>query len=221
MSPKSRITRKEMKEDKLVTLAFRMDELFQKYTNQVLVGVGIIAVIVIAAYFFLNSRANEDRQAGALLSRASLELKVGNSQQAVNGLEMIIRRYPGTESSKKAIFLLADAYFQANDLQNAKDAFEKYFLQGKDPLLRASAQAGIAQCYLQMGDFSSAGESFLKAAATSQAGFLKKDYLFNAAWVLSKTEQKEKAKQIYRQVIEEFPESPQAQKSKLALAEMS
>jgi len=219
MSPKGRITKKEMKEDKLVTFAFQVVELLQKYKNQALVGAGVTVVLAVMIYFFLASRANEASQAAALFSRVNFELKAVNNQQGIAELEMIIRRFPGTESSGKALFLLADLYFQANDLQKAQDTFQKYLLEEKDPLLRASAQAGIAQCYLQMGDFSLAGEGFMKAAG--QAEFLKKDYLFNAAWVLSKTEQKQKAKQIYKQVIEEFPGSSQAQKSKLALAEMS
>jgi TolA-binding protein len=221
MSPKKRITKKEIKEDKLVTFAFRVNELFQKYTNQFLIGVGILVAVGILIYFFLNSRANQAKEAGTLLGQADLELRAGNVQQSVSGLDMIIRRFPGTKASKRAIFLLGNAYFQSKEFELAKTAFEKYLSQGKEPMLVASAQAGIAQCYLEMGNLPLAGENFLKAASISSEDFIKRGYLFEAAWVFSKTEQREKAKEIYRELLDKFPQSTQAQQARLNLAELS
>ena len=220
MSPKRRITKKQIKEDKLVTFSFRILELFQKYTNQILIGAGAVVVVTILIYFFLNSRATQAKEAGALLGQANLELRAGNTQSAISGLDMVIRRYAGTKSGKRAIFLLANAYFQSKEYQLAKDAFEKYLVQGKDPFLRASACAGIAQCYLEMGEFSSAGENFLKATQVSSEDFLRREYLFNAAWSFSKTGQKQKAKELYQKLIDQFSQSPQAEQAKLNLAEI-
>ncbi|MCJ7509192.1 MAG: tetratricopeptide repeat protein [candidate division Zixibacteria bacterium] len=221
MSPKKRITKKEMKEDKLVTLTFRITELFQKYTNQFLVGIGVVVVAGVLVYFYINSKANQEREASVLLGQADLQLRIGNTKQALSGLDMVTKRFPETKAGKRAIFLLGDAYFQSREFQLAKSAFERYLSQGKEPLLKASAQAGIAQCYLETGDLLLAGDSFLKAASMTTEDFMKQEYLFSAAWVFSRTGQKEKAREVYRELLDKYPQSTQAQQARLNLAEMS
>jgi tetratricopeptide (TPR) repeat protein len=221
MSPRKRITKKEMKEDKLVTFVFRVNELFQKYTNQFLIGIGVVVVAGVLVYFYINSKANQEREAGVLLGQADLQLRIGNTKQALSGLDMVTRRFPETKAGKRAIFLLGDAYFQSKEFELAKSAFERYLSQGKEPLLKASAQAGIAQCYLETGDLLLAGDGFLKAASMTTEDFMKQEYLFSAARVFSKTEQKEKAKEIYQQLLDKYPQSTQAQQARLNLAEMS
>ncbi len=220
MSPKGRITKKEVKEDKLVTFTFRMTEFFQRHTNQVLVGAGVLVAAAVLVYFFVNSRSNQAKEAQTLLAQANLELKAGNIQQAVSILDVVIRRFAGTKSGKRASFLLGNAYFYSREYQLAKTKFEEYLRSGREPYLLASAQAGIAQCQLEMGDFLLAGENFAGAAQRSPEDFLKREYLFNAAWSFSKTNQQGKAREMYEELISRFPESPQAQKAKMDLAQM-
>lgn len=220
MSPKGRITKKEAKEDKLVTFTFRMTEFYQKYSNQVLVGVGVLVVVVVVAYLLLNGRAGQTKEAQALLGQANLELRVGDVQQGISTLDMIVRRFPETQSGKRAIFLLGNAYFYSKEFQLSKTTFEKYLLVGKEAYLLASAQAGIAQCCMEMGNLSLAGENFLKAAQESPGDFLKREYMLGAALALSKTEKKDKARQVCQELIKQFPESPQAQQAKIDLAQM-
>ena len=55
LKPKKRITRKEIKQDKLVTIYFKVNDWLNENSKYV-VGVGIALVIIIAAAFIFSSR---------------------------------------------------------------------------------------------------------------------------------------------------------------------
>ncbi len=219
MSP-HRITKKEMKQDKFVTSSLKISEWIQKHLNEVLVGAGGVILVAVILFFILSSQAKRERKASELLGRANLELQAGNIGQAVTDLQMVVNKYGSTKRAGQASFLLASAYFYAKDYVQAQSTFEKYLKKyKKDHLLAASAQAGIADCHMQRGNFIQAGENFAKAASLSSQSFLAPQYLLQAASAYLKANQKDKAKEMLNRLIEEHPDSPEVQRAKIQLAE--
>ena len=219
MSP-HRITKKEMKQDKFVTYSLKVSEWIQKHLNQVLMGAGGVILVAVIMFFIFSSQAKRERKASELLGRANLELQAGNIGQAVTDLQTVVNKYGGTKSAGKASFFLASAYFYAKDFVQAQSMFEKYLKKYKeDVLLTASAQAGIADCHMQRGNFIQAGEDFLKAASLTPQSFLAPQYLIKAAFAYLKADQKDKAREALNILIKEYPDSPEVHRAKIQLAE--
>ena len=219
MSPQ-RITKKEMKEDKFVTFTLKLSEWFQKHRNQVLMGAGGVILIAVITFFVLSSKSNRERKAAEFLGKASLELQAGDLGAAAGDLQKVVNQYGGTKSAGPAVLLLASAYFYAKDYVQAQSSFEKYLEKYKSaPMLAASAQAGIAECHMQKGNFILGGESFLKAASLNPQGFLSPQYLLQAADAYLKANQKDKTKEILNRLIKEYPDSREVQPAKMQLAE--
>jgi len=219
MSP-HRITKREIKEDKFVTFAFKVNEWIQRHLNEVLIGAGGVILVAVVVFFIFSSRAKRERKAAELLGKAHLELQGGNIGMAVGDLQTVVNKYGGTKSEKDATFFLASAYFYARDYIQAQSFFERYLKKYKgDPLVSASAQAAIAECHLQRGNFAQAGENFVKAASLNPRGFLAPQYLLEAALAYLQANQKEKARKILNELITQHPDSREAYRAKMLLAE--
>jgi outer membrane protein assembly factor BamD (BamD/ComL family) len=219
MSPQ-RITKKEIKEDKFVTFTLKLSEWFQKHLNQVLIGAGGVILIVVIMFFVLSSKSNRERKAAEFLGKASLELQAGDLGAAVGDLQKVVNQYGSTKSAEKAAFLLASAYFYAKDYAQAQSSFEEYLQKyKKDPMHAASAQAGIADCQMQKGNFVLAGENFLKAVSLNPQSFLAPQYLLEAGDAYLKADQKDKTKEILNRLIKEYPDSREVNQAKMQLSE--
>jgi TolA-binding protein len=219
MSPR-RITKKEMKEDKLVTTAFKFSEWIQKHKYPVLLVAGGVALVAIVVFFIFYSRAKRDEKSAALFGKATLEFYAGNTNQAITDLRTVVDQYGGTKDAVQATYYLANVYFYAKDYAKAQSIFQGFIEKYKDnPLLLASAQAGIADCQMENGDFQAAGDNFLKAASLKADNFIAPQYLFAAGQAYLKANQKEKAKEAFEKLIDQYPDSKEVYQAKEQLAE--
>ena len=219
MSP-HRITKKEIKEDKFVTYTLKLNEWIREHLNQVLIVAGGMVLMAVIIFFVFSSKAKKERNASELLGKAGIELQTGDLGTATGDLQKVINQYGNTESSGRATFLLASAYFYARDYNQAQSFFEKYLDQYKnDPLTKAAAQAGIADCYMQKGNFPLAGENYIQAVSLYPEGFLAPEYLLRAADAYLKTGQKDKAREIFNRIAKDYPNSQQVNQAKMQLSE--
>jgi TolA-binding protein len=209
-----------MKEDKLVTMAFKLQEWIQKHKNQVFMIAGGVVLAAIVVFFIFSSKASRNKKAAALFGKAILEFQTGNANQAITDLHTVMEKYGGTKHASQATFYLGTTYFYAKDYAKAQTIFQSYIEKYKeDSLLLASAQAGIAECYMAKGDFQSAGDNFLKAVLIKPDGLVASQYLFSAGQAYLKANQKEKAKEVFKKLIDQYPDSKEAFKAKEQLAE--
>ena len=221
MSP-HRITKKEMKQDKFVTYSLRVSEWIQKHLNEVLMVAGGVVVVTAVLFFIFSSQAKRERKAAELLGKANFALQSGNMAGAVEDLQTVVNKYGGSRSAGQAAFYLAYAYFYAKDYVQAQSLFEKYVQKYKeDPLLSQSAQAGVGDCHMQTGNPVMAAENFLKAASLSPQTFLAPQYLLRAASAYMQADQNDKAREILRRLIDEYPDSREVHRAKADLAQIA
>lgn len=209
-----------MKEDKLVTTAFKLSEWIQKHLNQVLLVVGGVVLVAIVIFFIFSSKAKRNQKAAELFGKATLEFQAGNASQAITDLHTVMEKYGGTKDAGHATFYLATAYFYAKDYAKAEATFQRFIEKHtEDPLFLASAQAGIAECHMENGEFQAAGDNFVKAVSFKPDGLLAPQYLFSAGQAYLKANQKEKAKEVFKRLIDQYPDSKEVYKAKEQLAE--
>lgn len=221
MSPRRRITKHMMKEDKLVTTTFRVTEWVQKNYQKILMVAGAVVAVAIVVFVFFSLRAQRNEKAAQLFGKATLDFRMGKLNQAISTLETVVNKYGGTKAAPQAIFLLGNVYFQNRRFDQAISTFERFTRKGKgDPLLMASSLFGIAQCHLEKKEFNKAGEFFDRAFESDSEGILAANALLSAGFSYGRAADFEKAKSSYRRVLELFPQSPEALKAKKKLAEI-
>ncbi|MBM4161766.1 MAG: tetratricopeptide repeat protein [Ignavibacteria bacterium] len=227
LKPKKKITKKEIKEDKLVTTYFEATTWYQnnkKIVNGVITG---IIVVAIAAFAYANNIRSDNLNATTELGKVlryydegKYDMAIyGNLQENIRGLQAIVDDYGSTKAGELARFYLANAYYQQRDYDNAM----KYYLDVSvnDELITTSAIAGAGACYEAKGDYANAAATFEKAAMKYGKVVTIPENLFRAAQNYAAAGSKEKAVELYKKLKKEHPTSTYAREVDRWIAEAS
>lgn len=225
LKPRKRITKKELKQDKLVTLYFNVIEFFRN-NKKIVSGTatGLVIAAIVAVAYMNNVRSNNDKAATELsqvlgsFSGGAYQVAInGDPTQNVRGLKYIVENYGNSETGEQAKIYLADCYYYLGNYADAMKYFKDY--DGSDKFLQASAYAGMAEVYAVQKKYSDAAEYYERAAAVDSKNFLTPEYLVGAARNYIKTDHSEKAVSLLDRVKKDFPNSQYAQNVDLLMAE--
>lgn len=221
MSPKKvKITKHQMKEDKLVTFAFKLAEFVQKHSREFLIAGGGVVLIVVVAVFLISSTKSRNQQAAGLLGKARVELESGEFQNATSDLQAILRRFGGTRAAQDARYLLGNSYYYSQDYDQALQHFQDFVKRYSkaDPLHLIGAYLGIGDCYMQKGIFETAAEYYLKAAEKDPDGFAAPTLLIYTARAYKQANQLDRAKELYERIMREYPKAKITTSARMELA---
>ncbi len=217
-----KLTKHQMKEDKLVTSLFKTWGWSQLHVRQLAIGAGSVVLLLVIIVLFLSYRSSRSAKAAELFGQAVIEMQTpieGQIQSAVSNFQILLRDYPKSKWSSQACFYLADLFFRDRQYPKAKEYFQRYVNDYRDDsLMTASAYAGIAECLIQEKDLLSAGENFLKGAEAAKNSILAPEYLLQAGKTYLKADQKQKAVEAFQQVVLDYPNSVYANAARQELA---
>jgi TolA-binding protein len=197
-----KLTKRQIKEDPLVTAAFHGTALWEEYGTRILIGLGALALVALLAFFVAKSRTQAEQRAAADLYRAGMALQQGDPANAAPMLKEIVDNSPGTPSATKAMLYLGDAYARQGKSADAIPWYRKYLDKaGRDPDAKAAGHLGLATALEDHGDFAEAAEHYAAYAKGSKVEDDRARYLMAQARCLVRAGQIPKALEIYRSVI--------------------
>jgi tetratricopeptide (TPR) repeat protein len=225
LKPKKGISKREIKEDKLVTTYFKTRGWIEQ--NRRLVSYIIsVPIILLAVFWFVenNRRQNNDRattdlaKVFHLYDQGQYQLAIeGIPQENIRGLQSIVDDYGSTNAGEMAKLYLADSYFSLNNYDKALKYFQSVDMS--DKLLSSSALAGEASCYEAKGNHEEAAAFYEQAASKYMTALQAPDDLYRAADNYSKAGKKNKASEMLHRLKKEFPNSSYARDTDRYLAE--
>jgi tetratricopeptide (TPR) repeat protein len=225
LKPKKGISKREIKEDRLVTSYFKTRGWVEQ--NKRLVSYIIsVPIILLAVFWFIenNRRQSNDRattdlaKVFHLYDQGQYQLAVdGIPQENIRGLQSIVDDYGSTHVGEMAKLYLADSYFNLNNYDKALKYFQSVDIS--DKLLSSSALAGEASCYEAQGKHDEAASYYEQAASKYMTALEAPDDLFRAAENYSKAGKKEKAAEMLQRLKKQFPTSTYARDTDRYLAE--
>lgn len=216
LAKKKKLSKKQIKEDKLVTTFYNARKFYDDNQSRVLMVLGAVAAIIVVIIWY-NSKVSQDNiSAAAELSRMYSIYESGAYQEAIDGrpgtkitgLRSIVDNYGGSEQGETARIYLANSYFFTGDYVNAKNEYDNY--SGSNKQLVASALAGIAACYEGEGDFASAAEYYLKAADVNEYNPMNADNLLNSGKNYIRSADNENAENVLKRVKDNYSQSAAA-----------
>jgi tetratricopeptide (TPR) repeat protein len=227
LKPKKKITKKDLKEDKLVSTYFKTTQFFYQNKRYISWGFTGLVVLVIAGVIYFNNRAANSEKATTALGEILRYYDKGEYQTAISGvpernivgLKEIVDNYGGTHSGDLAKYFLASCYYSLGNYDDALKYFDDF--GGSYSPLRASAIAGAASCYEAKGDNGKAAEYFERAASKTSDPQLSPEYLREAARDYSVSGKKERAIELLKKLKKEYPTSTYAREADRMLAELS
>ncbi len=213
LAKKKKLSKREIKEDKLVTTYYQALNYFQENKNRVGYYVGGLLVVIAAIYFYMNNKAENNKQAGIQLSRviglydagSYLEGIEGRQGTNIVGLKKIVAEYGSTENGETAKIFLANSYQMLGNVEGAFKYHEDY--SGSNETFKATALAGEAGYYAYKGNFEKAADLYLSASRISKANVLNPDYMLKAAINYIEAGKKEDAKDLLEIIRKDYQTS--------------
>ncbi|MBN2354847.1 tetratricopeptide repeat protein [candidate division KSB1 bacterium] len=209
LKPRKRISKKKLKEDKLVTFYFKAVDKLEQNTNIVLGAAAAILIIVVGIAYYIYSNTKAEQLASVELSKATRIYEIGDYQNAIAQLSNVTDNYGSTPSGKIARFYLAKAFYQTEDYINAEKNYRR-FLSGfsGDEHFLAAAQGGLAATLLQRQQYSEAAAAFIKAAEKYDS-VLAPGFLIQAGRCFTLANNESRARKVYSEIVEKYPQSPE------------
>ncbi len=208
---KKKISKRELKEDALVTAYVKATRFYEEHKKKISMGVTALAVVIIATVLYANNRAQNNESASAQFGRVFQLYDSGQYQRAIDGiperniigLRTIVDNYGTTNAGELARFYLANSYFQLRKYNEALEAYEDFSSDSK--LLSVSRLSGIASCYAGLGQYKKAAEYFEKAALAYPGGVNAAENLNSAAHNYALAGEKSKAIDLYKKLKKDHP----------------
>lgn len=210
LTPKKKITKKEIKQDKLIETFFKARTFYEENQKTLLISVVSLAVVILLVIYFTNRAKERDIESTTLLGNVLSLYDQGQYQQAIDGipgknikgLKAIADEFDGTESGEAAKVFLANSYFNQNNIDEALKYYEDY--DGNNLLFKATAYAGAAACYEIKGNKEKAAQLYLKAAKVNKSEVYSPEYLFYAARLYSELGKKDLSKKLLEQIKKDY-----------------
>jgi tetratricopeptide (TPR) repeat protein len=210
---KKKLSKKEIKEDTLVTFYYRVRTFYEEFQRNIFIGIGAVAVVVLLGYFYFQNKAANNEKASFELSRvitlydmgSYLEAIEGRPNTKVIGLKKLVEEYGSTENGETAKIYLANSYYFLGKYDEALKYYQDY--SGNNELFEATALAGEAACFEAKKKFEDAADTFMKAASISKENILNPQYMLNAGINYLSLGNKEKAKEVLEKIKKDFSTS--------------
>jgi tetratricopeptide (TPR) repeat protein len=227
LKPQKKISKREIKEDKLITKYFETRKWIEENTKILsYVGIGL-AGLVLVGFLWTKSRADSNEKATAMLAKVSQYYDEGRYDLAINGvpqegtqgLQAIVDELGSTHAGEIAKLYLANSYYALKNYDKALSTYDNISIS--DKMITASAYAGMAACYEAKSDFNQAASYFEKAASKNMTEVQAPENLQRSAINYAAAGKKEKAVELLQKLKKEFPTSSYARDVDLYIAEFS
>lgn len=214
LAQKKKLSKKEIKQDKLVELYYKVSDYVTTNSRTVLIAIGIFLGLVALAYFYYNYRSSKNLEAGELLSKVMELYDSGSYLEAIEGkqgtprikgLKEIVNEFGSTENGETAKIYLANSYAFLGQYDKALKYYEDY--NGKNDFLKATALSGQAAYYAVKEDYAKAAKYYKQAAFISDVNPNRPDYLLQAGINFMKINKKDEAKDLFQIIKDNYKAS--------------
>jgi len=210
---KKKLSKKEIKEDKLVSFLYKVENFYEDNKKRILTYSVVFLVVVGVVYFYMGQQREQNDKAGMELSRVMDIFNAGSYLEAIEGrqgtniigLKRIVEDYGSTENGETAKIYLANAYSYLGNYEDAFKYFEDY--GGDIAVYKASAKAGMAGYYASKEEYGKAADLYKEASSITEINPQNPDYLLGAAVNYLKAGDKEDSKILLNKIKEDYKTS--------------
>lgn len=212
LNPPKRISKRhELREDAVITWYARAWAYFdenRKLVYGILAGVLVLVLAIVGYVLYQNQQSREAEQMlGAVvgLYEQGLYQEALDGTIDVLGLLEIADEYGGTGSGNLAHFYAADALYNLGEYERALEHFQAF--DRMDGFIGASALAGEAAVYENLGEYERAAGRYLDAARFFENELGSPRYLLSAGRAFEAAGAYAEAQSAYEQIREDYPDS--------------
>ncbi len=196
-----KLTKRQIKEDPLVTAAFRGTQVWEAHGSRILLGLGALVLVVLLVFFVSRTRAQSEQRAEGDLFRAEMSVGQGDYATATQMLKEVVDAAPGTRAAAKAMMYLGDVSAAQGKPADAANWYRRALAKvGRDPDLKVAALHGLAASLEDRGDFNQAAANYAELAKLGKSDNERGRVMLAEARCLAKAGQSPKAIAVYKEI---------------------
>jgi len=219
--PRKRLSKKQLKEDKLVTYTFLVRDFIEENWKKITIGIIAVLIVIALVFIYINSKKKATQDASYQLSIAERKYLNGDYENAIKELSLVANNFSGTSSAGVAVFYLANSYFFIEDYKNAEENYRKYINDyGGDKDLLCSAYSGLGAVYEEKKEYQKAAEYYMQAAEKFPKNFQAPECMLDAARCYKYAGNYQKAEKILDKLAEKYSDSPVIREANILIASL-
>lgn len=185
--------------------------------NQKSLTVIVAAILAIVAIYFGYKRlylAPKENEARSQIFQAQYYFEQDSFRLALNGNEndlgflQIANKYGMTKTGNLANYYVGICYREMGEYQKAIDYLKKF--DAGDQMVTPIAYGAIGDCYVELSQLKEAAKFYLKAAKYVKNEFTSPIFFKKAGMVYEELNQYDKALDLYKTILNEYPKSIEA-----------
>lgn len=217
---KGKLTKKELKQDKLVQLAYKVEHLYIRYQKWVVAVAAGIVIVVLATILLNRSSKSALREQSYQLTMAKVQMDGGKYDVAMDALNRLVSSAGGAIAGE-AKFLTAKIAYEQNNYSQAADLFSAYLNDfSVDDELDCAATMGLAASYQAMGKTEDAAKTYEESAKKYPNSDCAPFSLWEAYKLYNNLKQKDKAEAMLLTIRDSYSQSTIAPQAKRELDQL-
>ena len=188
-----RAPEKDLKEDTTRRTALNAEDILQKAKPIMTIAVILCAVF----YLWFWYQGETEKEANNYFGMAMVDIRVGNTEKALERLNFVLDNFSGTEVSQSSLYFIGNLHLKKGMFDTAVKYFSDY--SGSDELLITASYAGTALCKEQEKKYDEAASLYQKAYDNDPTDVNAK-HLFSAGVNYELAKNNEKAKSAFEAI---------------------
>lgn len=214
-----RLSKEELKEDRVLTAANQAMEYARKNARWVVAAVGVLVVGIVAAVLIAQGRVNAEHEAALALLRGQGLYASGDMPAATSQFETIVSRYGSTRSGRSARLFLGNAQLGQGNATGAEQSFRKFLsARVSDPVSEAGARRGLGAALALQNKPADGAAEYVKAARLEGNPLAADDWL-QAGIAFLKAGNRSEAAAAFQEILDNYPRSTAVAEARIRLRE--
>ena len=185
LTPKKKLTKKELKHDPLVDGIEKGKEFYEEYSKQIMGGLAGLILVIFLGWVWMDSMESARHEAMLAGTKATVTAAAGMDEGVLTQLEEVFTTYGSKPEVANANFQLGIARLEAGDLPGAEALFSE-MAQSSDRQLAIAGALKLAYIAERNNDHLGAAELYLTVSAkatgaTADWAKLQSAYAFQSA----------------------------------------
>ena len=202
-----KLSKKELREDKLVQTAYKIEQFYHQNQNRVLGVVVVVLVIIVGGFLLQRMTSQSSLEKSYDLTLAKMAYGQQQYDQARAGLQQVVDKYSGVTAAE-AKYYIARIDFDQGQFAAAEQGFREYTQNFKgDEYVNCAAEAGLAASLEAQGKTGEAAEVYASVAQKYGKLPYATEALLAAGRIYLDLNQSDKAKEALDKIIRDYPAS--------------
>jgi TolA-binding protein len=217
---KHHVTKQDLKEDGFQEFTEKALAAYYRDRRKFWIGGAAILVVIVAVILLAQNRGPKVNPQAEIAFTQAVGMYSSNSpEQAEPAFKDVAARFGRDFVGAKAHFYLANIYFNANKITEARQEFATFLGRVKnDPLLSPAARFGIANCDEQSGNNMAAAQGYEAVYRKWPKSPLAYEAVMAAGRSYRNAAAYDKAEAVYNDLMKTKPAGDKAEQVKLELA---